>query len=236
MKTLCKPTFRCVTAYTILAWDEIVDQSLLPGLFQAVLIGSLVSDCTAIIMLASRCLRCQVRAVRYYSGGHNLNAAPESAVLLNLKNEVKQAMRAKDKLKISVVKDILAQVVNASKTKTPIESDNQMYALLRSSIAKRLDSAASFREHGRNELAETEETEAEMLRSYVPKEMEERDIQAIVVEVVNSINASQKDMSKVLKALATRLDESVAPKAVQVRIVKSVLASGSSRNVSASQL
>lgn len=144
-------------------------------------------------------------------------------------------MRAKDKLKLSVVKDILAQVVNASKTKVPMETDNQIYSLIRSSIAKRRDSADSYRQHGRQDLAETEESEINLLQAYVPKEMEEREIQAVVIEVVNSISASQKDMGKVLKALSTRLDESVAPKAVQARIVEQVLASGSSKNVSANQ-
>lgn len=175
------------------------------------------------------------RSVRYYSA-HNIDGTSEPATLLNLRNEVKVAMRAKDKMKISVVKDVLAQVVNASKTKTPVESDVQVYSLLRSSIAKRLDSAKSYRDHGRIDLAETEEAEAEILSSYVPKQMEERDIQAIVLEVANSISASQKDMGKVLKALSARLDESVAPKAVQARIVKSVLGGGNSKHASASQL
>lgn len=170
---------------------------------------------------------------RQYSG-HNICATPESAVLLNLKNEVKVAMRAKDKMKLAVVKDILAQVLNASKTKSPVESDGQVYNLLRSSIAKRLDSAKSYRQHDRVDLAETEEAEVQILQSYVPKEMEERDIQAVVLDVVNSIAATQKDMGKVLKELATRLDESVAPKAVQARIVKQILASGSGKNQSQS--
>ncbi|CCG84715.1 protein of unknown function [Taphrina deformans PYCC 5710] len=167
---------------------------------------------------------------RYYAG-HNINATPESAVLLNLKNEVKVAMKAKDKLRLSVVKDILAQVLNASKTKQPIQSDPQVYALLRSSIAKREDSAKSFRAHDRLDLAEIEESEVEVLRSYIPQQMEERDIQAVVLDVVNSIGASQKDLGKVLKALSTKLDESVAPKALQAKIVKEILGSGSSKSV-----
>jgi len=155
-------------------------------------------------------------------------------VLLNLKNEVKIAMKAKDKVKLSVVKDVLAQILNASKTKTPVQTDSQVYNVLRSSIAKRQDSAKSYRDHDRPDLAETEESEIQVLQSYIPQQMEERDIQAVVVDVVNSINASQKDMGKVLKALEDKLDESVAPKAIQVRIVKQILASGSSKNKSQS--
>lgn len=181
------------------------------------------------------CLQRSMPSLRLYSG-HNINATPESAVLLNLKNEVKIAMRAKDKIKLSVVKDILAQVVNASKTKAPVQSDNQVYTLLRGSIAKREDSAKSYREHARLDLAEIEENEIEILKQYIPAQMSDLDIQAIVVDVVNTIGATQQEVGKVLKALSTKLDESVAPKAVQARIVKQILSSGSSKNVAQSEL
>lgn len=179
--------------------------------------------------------RLTCRCFRQYSG-HNINAKPESAVLLNLKNEVKIAMKAKDKMKLAVVKDILAQVVNASKTKQPIEADSQVYNLLRSSIAKREESAKSYREHGRQDLAETEEAEILILKSYVPQQMDERDIQAIVIDVINSLGAeTTKNMGTVLKELSNRLDESRAPKALQARIVKQILGSGSSKNATQSE-
>lgn len=186
------------------------------------------------LFLRPSSVRTPCHCLRQYSG-HNINAQPESAVLLNLKNEVKIAMRARDKTKLAVVKDILAQVVNASKTKQPVEADSQVYTLLRSSIAKREESARSYREHSRQDLAETEEAEIVILKSYIPEQMDERDIQAVVVDVINSMGAqTTKNMGTVLKELSNRLDESKAPKAIQARIVKQILGSGSSNNVSQS--
>ena len=177
---------------------------------------------------------------RLYSEQHNINTPPESAVLLHLKSEVKAAMRAKDKVRLNCVKDVLAQVLNASKLpNAPTHgraggtTDGQVYNIIRSSVAKRRDSAQAYRANRRPELAETEETEAQLLEAYLPKQMSERDLQAIVVDLVSKVGAGQKDLGKVLKALSTEVDESVAPKAMQAAVVKQVLAGASSKSVAA---
>lgn len=176
--------------------------------------------------------------LRSYSEQHQINSVPESAVLHHLKSEVKAAMRAKDKMRLNCVKDVLAQVLNATKAAGASSSnvgtnDNQVYNIIRSSISKRRDSARAYRDNRRPELAETEEAEAQLLEAYLPKQMSEQDLQAIVVDLASRIGAGQKDLGKVLKALASEVDESVAPKSLQAAVVKKVLAGASSKNVPA---
>ncbi|ORY82615.1 Yqey-like protein-domain-containing protein [Protomyces lactucae-debilis] len=155
-------------------------------------------------------------------------------LLLTLKEAVKQSMRNKDKPRLNVCKDILAQVVNASKTNKPVETDVQVINLLRSSAAKRREAAAAYRQHGRAELAEVEELEAGLLDSFLPKQMDEGVLQAQVVALVSRMQATPKEMGKVLKALAEEVDESAAPKAMQARIVKQVLAGASTAHKTSS--
>ena len=139
-------------------------------------------------------------------------------------------MRNKDKLRLNPLRDVLAQVVNASKTAKPVISDGDLCSVLRSSIAKRHHSAASFKANDRMDLAEIEEAEVDVLVKYLPSQMDEREIEAIVVDVASRIGASQTELGKVLAALKDVLDESRAPKSVVVPIVKKVLAGASSKS------
>ena len=187
---------------------------------------------------STRLLRATLRprpGIRWYGEQHNINAVPESAAHLMLKSEVKSAMKNKDKLRLNCVKDILAQILNASKQPHASQgtTDGQVYNIIRSSVARRRDSAKAYRDNRRPELAETEEAEAALLEGYLPKQMDEKELQAIVVDVASRINATQKDLGKVLKALALEVDQSVAPKALQAAVVKRVLAGASSKNVAA---
>lgn len=160
------------------------------------------------------------------------STAAGPALLTTLKDAVKESMRNKDKPRLNVCKDVLAQIVNLSKTNKPVTTDVQIINLLRSSAAKRREAAIAYRQHGRAELAEVEELEAGLLDAFLPKQMDDQALQAQVMELVTRIGATPKDMGKVLKALAEEVDESAAPKALQARIVKQVLAGGTTTHKS----
>lgn len=168
------------------------------------------------------------RAILRSYSAHAISKEPP--LLLQLKDHVKQAMRNKDKVKLTVLKDVLAQVVNASKTNKPVETDSQLLTLIRSSISKRQESASSFTAHHRHDLAEQEITESTILESYIPQQMDERELQAIIIDLVASISAGPKDIGKVLSALSSKVDVDRAPKSLQSKLVRQVLGSGPTKD------
>ena len=161
-----------------------------------------------------RCLR--------YSTSHD-PSGPRSAVLLNLKNEVKVAMKERQKVKLTVLKDILAQIVNSTKTKKPIETDSAVYELLRTAISKREDSAASYRAHNRADLADIEDSEIAVLKGYVPQELSERDLQALILERIGSLSSESRTIGGVMAAIA----DVEASKQLKAKCVRQILAGAS---------
>ena len=93
-------------------------------------------------------------------------AQSSPAFLLHLRNELKAALRAKDVGKLPVLRAILADVTNASKTAQPIATDKQLKKrILRRATACRA-AALEFQKAGRSDLSKGEQNEAEILEYY----------------------------------------------------------------------
>jgi len=103
-----------------------------------------------------------IRGARPYSS----TDIPPPPLLSKIKDDLKTAMRAKDQNRLSVLRAVLAAVVNASKTDAPIKTDVQLVVLLRKSAAKSREAAAEARMAGREDLAEKEEAQAKILEEY----------------------------------------------------------------------
>ncbi|BFZ62028.1 hypothetical protein YB2330_003107 [Saitoella coloradoensis] len=164
-------------------------------------------------------------AFRAYSTSAPATGSP---VLLQIRNDMKAAMRAKDTSKLAVLKGVLADVTNASKTAKPIETDSAVFALLQQSILKRQETAADFRKHERTDLAEKEESEASVLKAYLPEQMKEGELTALIIDVCNKIQAGPKDMGKVMKEVANLVTDAQAPKKLVSELVRKALSSGTS--------
>lgn len=105
-------------------------------------------------------------------------------LLQKLKGDLKEAMRAKDKPRLAVLRSVLAKVLNASKTDKPIQTDYQLVSLLRKSQRSLLDAAKEFKAANRNDLVEKEEEQAAIIQEYVAGSgvpvLPEEELQALV--------------------------------------------------------
>lgn len=103
-------------------------------------------------------------------------------------------------------------------------TDSVIQQLIQKSIKKRQEAALSFAGAGRQDMADQENKEAEMLKVYLPQAMTSEEIEAEVRRVVKEQGAtSVKDMGKVMKELGS-LDPAKAPKKDVSDMVKKVLA------------
>lgn len=107
--------------------------------------------------LSSRCL-----GARFYSS----EEAPPPPLLTKLKGDLKSAMRAKDAPRLAVLRSVLSATLNASKTASPIKTDQQLVALLRKQAKTQKESVEEFRGAGREDLAEKELSQIKVLEEY----------------------------------------------------------------------
>ncbi|EAQ88177.1 hypothetical protein CHGG_04796 [Chaetomium globosum CBS 148.51] len=110
--------------------------------------------------------------------------APPPPLLAKLKDDLKAAMRAKDANRLAVLRAVLAETLNASKTDKPIKTDVQLVGLLQKSARKSQEAAAEARQAGREDLAEKEEAQQRILEEYAAgsgvKEMGEAELRQVI--------------------------------------------------------
>jgi uncharacterized protein YqeY len=120
--------------------------------------------------------------------------------------EMKEAMKAGDKRKLSTVRLIQAALkdkdIEARGTGKGQASDEEILALLQKMIKQRQESAGIYEQAGRAELAQQEREEADIIAAFLPKQMDEAEVgAAIQAAIAETGAASLKDMGKVIGAL-----------------------------------
>ena len=116
--------------------------------------------------------------------------------------DVASAMRAGEKDRVSALRLVLSELQKNAKEGTADE-----LAILRRERKRRLESAAAFRDAGRGELADGEEAEARIIETYLPAELGDDELRAIVAAAVAETGAqSPKDMGQVMKAAMAAVD------------------------------
>lgn len=112
-----------------------------------------------------------------------------------VKQDLTVAMKAGEKDRVGALRLVLSELQKAAKT-----GDADELAVLRRERKRRLESAAAFRDAGRTELARGEEAEAEMIGAYLPAELSDDELRAIVGDAVEQAGAtSPRDMGAVMK-------------------------------------
>jgi uncharacterized protein len=138
-------------------------------------------------------------------------------------------MQAKDTNRLSVLRSLLTQTLNASKTSTPINTDLQMLALLRKSANASRIASAEFRGAGRQDLAEKEESQLRIMEEYADgvETVEDEDIVAAVKGVVDKMTneGATMRMGEVMKRVLAPevLGEKPVARGDVAKMVKQVL-------------
>lgn len=139
-------------------------------------------------------------------------------------------MQDKDKNKLNVLRALLSQSLNASKTNSPIVTDMQMLALVRKNAAASKQAAAEFVEAGRQDLADKEAEQMRVMEEYIGevKTVGEEEIRRVVGKVVEGLKGAggKLQMGEVLKKVFSKevLGERNVERATVARIVKEALA------------
>lgn len=144
-----------------------------------------------------------------------------------INDDLKQAMLAKDKVKLAALRAIKAALL-LEKTGTDTSGaeipESVEIKLLQKQVKQRKEAATIFRDNGRIELAEEEEFQSAIIEKYLPKQMSLEEIEQLVKNIVEQTGASSiKDMGKVM-GMATKQLAGQADNKTVSGIVKSLLA------------
>lgn len=140
-----------------------------------------------------------------------------------IKSQIKEAMMAKDTVRLSVVRGLSSAVTNdlVTKGKMPTDelSDEDVLAVIRRQVKQRKDAIEQFTAGGRPELAESEQIELVILEQYLPAMMPEGEVKAIVLAKQTEMGITDKKdsgklMAEVMKDLKGKADGTIVKNAV----------------------
>jgi uncharacterized protein YqeY len=124
------------------------------------------------------------------------------AISEQIKTDLQGAMRAGEKERVGALRMILSELQKAAK-----EGGNDELAVLRRERKRRLEAAQQFRDGGREELATAEEAEGELIGGYLPAELSDDELRAIVEQAVADSGAeSAKDMGAAMRTAMAAVD------------------------------
>ena len=140
--------------------------------------------------------------------------------------DLKNAMRARDAARLSVLRMVKSALTNAAIEKigaAGVLSDFEAVAVIRKQVKQRLDSIQSFETGGRPELAAKERKEIEFLTAYLPKPLGENEIQQIVKDAIAQVGATSKaQMGAVMKIAAEKAEGRVDGKTLSQAVQKAL--------------
>ena len=121
-------------------------------------------------------------------------------------DDMKSAMKAKDKQALKAVRMIL-EAIKQKEIDERIElDDTQAMAVIQKMVKQRKDSISQFSDAGRTDLVEIEEAELETINNYMPEQLSDEEVASVVDKAINDSGAnSMKDMGKLMGMLKAQL-------------------------------
>jgi uncharacterized protein YqeY len=121
------------------------------------------------------------------------------SVTEQLRSDMTSAMKSGEKTRVGALRLVLSELQKAAK-----DGGDDELSVLRRERKRRLEAATQFRDGGRPELAEQEESEAELISGYLPAELGDAELDAMIAVAIAETGASgPRDMGQVMKAVMT---------------------------------
>ena len=134
-------------------------------------------------------------------------------------SDMKEAMKAGDKPRLSVIRLILAAVKQREVDERITLDDSQVLSVLDKMLKQRRESVAQFTQGGRQDLADNETAEIKVIQGYMPAQLSEAELDAMIAAAVaESGAASIKDMGKVMGILKPKVAGKADMSVVSARI------------------
>jgi len=142
---------------------------------------------------------------------------------VSITDAMKDAMRAKDKARLSTIRLMLAELKNVEVDERIDLPEDRIISILDKMIKQRRDSVKQYTDGGRQELADAEAAEIDVIQEFMPAALSEDEIAGIISKAIADIGASSmQDMGKVMNEvrpqLAGRADMAVVSQQVKQQL------------------
>ncbi|MFZ5455218.1 MAG: GatB/YqeY domain-containing protein [Pseudomonadota bacterium] len=123
-----------------------------------------------------------------------------------ISEDMKTAMRAKDSARLGTIRLLLAAIKQKEVDERIVLDDAQVTAVIDKMLKQRRDSIGQYESAGRQDLADAEKFELEVLTAYMPQQMSADEVRAVIAEVIAAVGAAgPADMGKVMGPLKAKL-------------------------------
>jgi uncharacterized protein YqeY len=140
-----------------------------------------------------------------------------------LSEDMKQAMKMKDKVRLSVIRLVRSAVKNKEIESGVSLDDEEILNVFQKELKQRRDSLQAFESAGRSDLIQEVQAEIAVLVTYLPAQLSETDVRKLAEEVIAAVGASSKaDMGKVMSGLMHKVRGRADGNLVQ-QVVQSLL-------------
>ena len=129
-----------------------------------------------------------------------------SELLNRLQNEMKEALKSKNKERLSVIRMLISEIKKEQIDKKKELSDDEIIKIIQRYAKQRKDAIEQYKRANRQDLVEKEEKELNIVLEFLPKQLSREELEKIIDECINEVGAtSLKDMGKVMKAVLERV-------------------------------
>jgi len=140
-------------------------------------------------------------------------------------NDIKEAMKAKEKELLTTLRSLSSEIKQYEIDNRVVPTDEIIVSIIAKGIKTRQESAKQYAEGGRPDLEQSELTEIEVYKKYLPTQLTEDEIRTIVSDIISSTGAtSTKDMGKIMGVLMPKV-KGKADGALVNKVVKDLLPS-----------
>jgi len=127
-------------------------------------------------------------------------------MLEQLNKDMIEAMKAKEKDRLTVIRMVKASIKQEVIDHKKEENDDLLIDVVNKQIKMRKDSIAEFEKAGRADLVEKTQSEVDILMKYLPEQLSDEEVEAIIDEAFTKINPEgKKDMGKVMQEVSPKL-------------------------------
>lgn len=144
-----------------------------------------------------------------------------AALTEQIRADLTSAMKAQEKERLSTLRMLQSALKNEQINLGHELSDEEAMTIIRKAVKQRLDSIEQYTNAGRTELADKERSEMDLLKTYLPPELSDDELETGIREIITSTGAaSKKDMGKVMKEATARYKGRADGKKIQELVQK----------------
>ena len=140
---------------------------------------------------------------------------------VKLQDGLKEALKKKDNIRLSLYRMLLASIKNKEVEKIRPLTEDEFIAVVKTSIKQHIESIEGFKKGNRLDLVEKEEKELTILKEFMPSQLSEEEITREIEEAILSLQVqSQKEMGKVIKFVLEKFPGRVDGKVLSGMVLK----------------